>query len=338
MPLSLEVVPLARERDRSEWNARIAGATGESFALYHTTHWADRLADLLGFRPRYFQLCEDGQPRIALVGFTGWPEGGWRPQLRYALRLLTRGRRGFWWYGQPVVWGDPEPALVQHFVTSLKSYLEDHRLHFQSGQWSVRNEELLPSDWARHRWATLKIDLEPSLDELKRNLKPAARKEIRKSEERGVTVERLTDPAAIQAYGRFAVECARARDNQSVEASHFLSAWQFLRSSPFFYETFVARHNGEPIAGLSVWGDQRTVMEMGSFQSQRGFDEKLGGPDLIKWRIIEWAQAASIRYFDLAGISPAPTSPKEENIRRFKEKWGGTYSEYLILSGATAQR
>jgi len=40
-------------------------------------------------------------------------------------------------------------------------------------------------------------------------------------------------------------------------------------------ETFVAEKDGEPIAGLSVWGYKGIIAEVGSFQSERNSIEKL---------------------------------------------------------------
>jgi lipid II:glycine glycyltransferase (peptidoglycan interpeptide bridge formation enzyme) len=58
----------------------------------------------------------------------------------------------------------------------------------------------------------------------------------------------------------------------------------------------------------------------------------LFGPDLLKWSIMQWACEQGNVSFDLGGVNPEPVDEKELNIRRFKEKWSGAYSEYLLVS------
>ena len=111
----------------------------------------------------------------------------------------------------------------------------------------------------------------------------------------------------------------------------FETMWRHFRPNAVF-ETFVAEKSNVPIAGLSVWGYNGIIAELGSFQSEKGFVEKLYGSDLIKWEVLRWGSEQGYRAFDLAGISPKPQDAKERGIRQFKEKWGGQLKAYYTAS------
>ncbi len=197
-----------------------------------------------------------------------------------------------------------------------------------SGRWPGRKP--CPRSWRTRRWATLKLDLRPGPEALREGFKPAARKAIARAERDGITVRRIESLEELERYYRFAEDCSRRYGKRLYGFRDFSTIWELIRPVGVF-ETFAAEHRGETIAGLSVWGCGKSIGELGSFQSERSFREKLYGPDLVKWELIRWACAAGLESYDLAGINPQPASEKESGIRRFKEKWGGAWEEYLLV-------
>ena len=298
------------------------------------------MAALLGYKPIYFRVYDSQGLRACLIGFittiTKLSEGA--PMHRkirfYANRLASalQRRRNFIWNGQPVCIGTSNPQIYECLANAIEALLRDERLHLVRGEWPTTESDGIPSLWQKMPWATLQLDLRVSREKLNASLKPAARKEIRKAESKGIAVRRVESGADLERYISFAKDCAQRYDGKAVNAEDYRMCWRALRNKNIIFETFVAEIGADPVAGLSVWGTKHCIMEIGSFQAERSYLEKLPGPDLIKWRVIEWAQKCGIESFDLAGINPEPRSEKEANIRKFKEKWGGKRIDYLILS------
>jgi len=146
----------------------------------------------------------------------------------------------------------------------------------------------------------------------------------------GITVERISTPADLRSYYSFAKCCSRRYGTNDLLFEAFEIPWRCLRPTGIF-ETFLACYQNAPIAGLSVWGYGDQVMEIGSYQSQEGYQRKLQGPDLIKWEIIKWAKEQGVLEYDLAGVNPIAVTHKDRGIRQFKEKWGGRAMTYLMV-------
>ena len=316
------------------WNERVLASTSGSLQFYHSTHWADRLAELLGDVPVYASVYGGNEPVVMLLCFE---EAAWRRTgsglraLAAAVRRLLPPRRTFRWYGEPLLVGPADAAAYRLLADALSARLRESRRRLSAGQWPLALESTLPEDWQRRRWATLKVNLEQPLDVIRAGCRSAARKEVRKAEARGIEVRRVETLAELREYGDEAVRCAARYGKTNVSTADYLSLWRHCRRNGFIFETFTAYHERQFVAGLSVWGTPQAVAEFGSFQSAYAYQQKLSGPDLLKWRVIDWAKGQGVRVFDLSGVNPDPQTQKERDIRRFKEKWGGVLEEYLVV-------
>ena len=56
------------------------------------------------------------------------------------------------------------------------------------------------------------------------------------------------------------------------------------------------------------------------------------GQDLLKWRLMQWGREHGFRVYDLMGVNPHSTDPKERGIFQFKAKWGGDLVEFPVFS------
>jgi len=330
MSLSIDQL-IATNEPPAEWDVRLLQGTSGSLLLYHSTPWAIRIHELLGFTPTYFTLKENEKPHLMLIGFTTpTAQGKWAGIRRFKNRL--KGIRGcFSWYGQPVQLPGCNKSSWSALAKELTGFAKEKGFLITGGEWPITLSDTLENGWKSKKWATLKINLSSDVETLTKNLDRAARKEVRKAQEKGIVIHRVATIQEMEEYGRFAEECARRYGKGNVSKKDYLFCWNFLRSSTIIFETFAAFFNEKCIAGLSIWGTHSSVMELGSYQTEECFKEKLPGPDLLKWTIIEWAKSQGIKLYDLAGINPENPTQKEINIRRFKEKWGGEYSEYLLV-------
>jgi hypothetical protein len=324
----------------TEWDDFIFTGKAEPLHLYHTTSWAGRIVELLKFEAIYFVLIRDGIPCFALIGFI---DKGInlipREYAKNILRLIRRiaykfsiFRRPVSWFGQPIRFVDTDTTDYSQLGKKLQDYFDANHLMLGRGEWPIEQSAALPDKWIPKQWATYKINLQQNLDEIFQTFRSSAKKEIRKARTRGVTLRQVENLEELEEYYDFAKDCAKRYKKNLMGFDDFRTMWVYLRRGGHF-ETFVARYEGKIIAGLSVWADKYNSIEIGSFQSEDCYRLKLGGADAVKWAAIQWAKSAGLKQFDLAGVNPSPSDPKEAGIRSFKEKWSSDLHKYLIIKG-----
>lgn len=256
----------------------------------------------------------------------GYQERFWR-----LTRQLVSRERAFRWFDQPVLY-DANVGLDAYIalLDTMESFCKSSGLAVSSSPLPASIMNSLPAGWLRSEWATIVVDLRKNEEDLWRDLKKTARKAVRRARDDGIRVRKIESLDELRSYSEFASRCA-ARYGKKVYLVDFELSWDQLKPHAI-YETFVAEMDSEPIAGLSVWGYNGIISEFGSFQSELSYSQKLYGADLIKWEVILWAAKQGCRYYDLAGVSPHPKTEKEAGIRQFKEKWGGEYRPYALVS------
>ncbi len=171
-------------------------------------------------------------------------------------------------------------------------------------------------------WLTSVVDLAPDEDALRRSLKQAARKGIRKSQDAGLNVrlcESREDFIGVfcKAYNEDIDGAGASSDTLRDEAF-----WRANRSGS--YRFFVVEDSGGNVhAVLGTYNYNGLVTEITSGRTAFGKSSNLPAQDLLHWEAMLHHKRIGDRYFNLAGYSPNPVSEKEAGIRRFKEKWGG---------------
>ena len=291
----------------------------------------------MGHEPRYIAVRDELGRGVMLAIFRAAinSDDSLKGMLRkLAARIGIRPAETLLWYGHPVFTANSAVENDEIVLTALGQAIEKMRnaagLGIGSGRWPLQHSTL-PSNWSTRTWGTYRLDLRRSPEAIFRNFKSSAHKAIRRAERDQISVRQIETLDELRTYYRFAEECSQRYGKMLLGFDDFATMWKYLRPAGIF-ETFVAEHESKMIAGLSVWGAGGNICEIGSFQSQEAFEKKLFGPDLLKWRIIQWACERGYNSFDLGGVNPVPSDEKERNIRRFKEKWAGEYSEYLIVS------
>ena len=183
-------------------------------------------------------------------------------------------------------------------------------------------------EFKKKQWSTYLIDLEKTKEELFENLsKHNARKNIERSIERGVAIEEITKKN-IEEYFSL-LNSARLSSGIKGQIEEFYDLWNNLGKLGF--GGFLARKDGIPLGGLTFSSFNSYINEWGVARSQKDFNEKLYSQDLIKWKIIEWGLENKMKWYDLSGFNPNPTSKKEEGIMQYKKKWGGLKKDYWII-------
>jgi len=179
--------------------------------------------------------------------------------------------------------------------------------------------------FSARRWATFLVDLTNDEEILRSKLNKAARKNLRRCDALGVTVCELTGDGAAIEYGRHYASI-EAQSGRHAPEPHPIFDEPNLRK---VYRYYVATDTcGSVLGCLAMYTMNGMATEIASTLSKTAFTQKIPAQDALHWHLLCEAKKMGCKYFDLAGVNPNPKTPKEEGLRRFKEKWGGDYVEY----------
>jgi lipid II:glycine glycyltransferase (peptidoglycan interpeptide bridge formation enzyme) len=176
-------------------------------------------------------------------------------------------------------------------------------------------------------WATYLVDLTPEEDDLFKSLKHASRKCINKCNHMGLKVTKIRSFEELEE--RFWKPYVHAEAYFGRKANYVKrETWDEDREKSYHYY-IVEDQQGEVLAVLGMYIFNGVATEIASTLMPKAYEEKIPAQDLIHWEMMLEAKRLGASIFDMAGVNPNPTTAKEEGIRRFKEKWGGRYTEYF---------
>jgi len=175
------------------------------------------------------------------------------------------------------------------------------------------------------RWSTFLINLSEEQDSLWKKIdKHSARKNIERSQRRGVRVREMTEKDLPDYYSL--LQETKRQVNWNIELEDVYSLWNCLKKTGF--TGFIATLNDIPVGGILVSFFNKYVNEWGVGRSELDTKSKLYSQDLLKWEVIKWGINNKFRYYDLTGVNPKSDTIKESGIFRYKKKWGGKFVEF----------
>lgn len=243
------------------------------------------------------------------------------------------------------VWYAPKgPSTVS--VSDLGALLEQLVLFARShGVFSLKIEPeldhsvdltLLIKKYGLHRtnpiqynYATVLLDLAPSLDDILKAFPQNGRHAIRRAERDGVIVKKVepTDENCRIMYDLFL---------ETAHDSHFaIRPFEYYRA---FYRRygkegalFFAYFEGKPVAGAfaMVLGQKSMYKDGASTRSRDAY----GASYLLQWHVIQWAKSHGSLQHDLAGAPPLARVHDQSHpfyhIGKFKRQFNKTVTEYV---------
>ena len=259
-------------------------------SVYQTVEYAEYCKQVLNRKPMFLKT-EDSQMLVTVKTGT--------------LRSLTGKNTYYWNYG-PVTWND-DYSLVDYMKYksgSIQGYLHP-----------------LSDCQTTDVWATFLIDL--SDDNILQNMdKHSAQNNIRRAEEKQVFVMKNIDDYFLL------FQAQRRRNGIELTRNDFDIFYNLI--TPLGLECFVAYWNYVPVGGIMVSSFNGWINEWGIARTDIDTKEKLYAQDLLKWKVIEWGKKNKFRYYDLTGVNPNPTTEKDKNLFRYKEKFGGNLIKYGV--------
>jgi lipid II:glycine glycyltransferase (peptidoglycan interpeptide bridge formation enzyme) len=170
---------------------------------------------------------------------------------------------------------------------------------------------------ADNTYRTLVLDLNPSLEELRKRLDPKWRNKLSGAEKNGLQVITGSGSGEYHAFcGIYNQMRKRKGFETTVDVNEFGSIQEALGESQRM-RILICEDQGVPIAGLvaSAMGDSAIYL-LGA-TSDDGLKSK--GAYLLHWTLIAWLKENGIRWYDLGGIDPE----KNPGVYSFKKGFSG---------------
>jgi len=231
----------------------------------------------------------------------------------------------FWSYGPIVLEASYEKQISQ----SLGEFLYSSKAKFRGSSHPFNSTFTLPSksNLISERMSTFIIDLKQDAKAIFSNTdKKSVQKNIKRAEERGVTVKEIKSEKELNSY--YDLQKKFREENNLVPYSKNDIVEGLIRLKKIGYMGFLAWYENFPIGAISFSTFNGYINESGIARSKIDTEKKLYSLELLRWKIIEWGIEHQCKVYDLSGFKTSNRSSKEEGIFRNKKKWGGEQYDY----------
>jgi lipid II:glycine glycyltransferase (peptidoglycan interpeptide bridge formation enzyme) len=172
-------------------------------------------------------------------------------------------------------------------------------------------------------YRTVRLDLTPSLQELRRRLSPKWRNKLNGAERNALTIR---EGASADLYDEFMTAyqemMARKKFDTTVDVAEFKEI-QTQLPDKFKMQVFLCENDGKILNALVVSAIGDTAVYLLGATSDEGL--KLKGAYLLQWRAIQWLKERGCRWYDLGGIDPV----QNPGVYEFKSGFSGEETSQL---------
>jgi lipid II:glycine glycyltransferase (peptidoglycan interpeptide bridge formation enzyme) len=272
---------------------------------------------------------------------------GWQPR-RYVYELKD-GRKvaaqwlvrhvpviGAVWYCPkgPGVTGTDDYAEVVRQTKAAKlrgvlGRLESEVLADDVGPDSMKKLGLVRANRDPGSKATVFIDLSGGEEAVLAGFNQSARRNIRKAQAAGVTVEPVEPGEANLSTMYDLMEATEARAHYGLRSRGYFMDYWAAQTAAGQAQVFLAKHEDEVLAGIFVTmvGNRAWYKDGGSFDRKR----ELAAPYLMQWEVMRWLMAHGITSYDLMGVPNRDQVGKgdvRDGLYEFKRKFNPEITEF----------
>lgn len=184
----------------------------------------------------------------------------------------------------------------------------------------------------KHHYQTIRLDLSPSMSELRKNLRPSWRRHLNAADKKNFTV---TECKSEEFFRKFITLYNEMYSRKKI-VDYNPSMKKYLSIQKGLPENLKmliinCELEGELIAShaISAMGD--TGMYFFGATSDRAIRENLRGAYLLHWRAIQWLKNQGYRWYDLRGYNPKLFP----GVSRFKDGFNGNIIRYAEFTAGT---
>lgn len=171
------------------------------------------------------------------------------------------------------------------------------------------------------------LDLQPTEEELLKNMKQKTRYNIRLAEKKGVVVKEMSTDEGFEIFSKLYFEtCARQKYHGHTPTYHKI-VWDSLKQN--IAKILIAFYENEPLAAyeLFLFKDRWYYPYGGSSDKHRN----LMAANLLMWEAVRLGKRLGAKTFDMWGSLPPDFSETDPwaGFTRFKEGYGTRYVEFI---------
>lgn len=166
-------------------------------------------------------------------------------------------------------------------------------------------------------YRTLRIDLSPSLEELRKNFVPRWRTSLNRSERNSLTVLEGTEDRFFEIFKGLSKECQEKKNFVSMLDVDLLRRAQVSLPEPMKLFFVVACHEDQPVCAAAYAIVGETAVYILGATGIKGYD--VNAAYLVQWRVLQRLKALGARYYDLGGVDPDGNA----GVYRFKAGLAG---------------
>jgi CelD/BcsL family acetyltransferase involved in cellulose biosynthesis len=290
-------------RETPSWDRFVAACPDGT--VFHTSAWAEVLAETYSYEPRYFAAVNDSGDIVAGV-----------PTMLVKSRITGRRMIGLPFSDAcaPLLEGGEDDGRV------LDALLEDYRaqgcayIELRGGS----SEGLAERGFRSFAFLRHEISLEPPLDEIESGFSSAKRRARNRALNEGLAVVKSTALEDMRALYGLYVSTRRKHGLPPAPFSFFENIQRFLIDRGMGCLLLAKWQEKTVAADLLLWHNSRLFYKFNVWDTR--FQE-LRPNDLLLWEAIRLGKELSLTGFDLGRCEF-----ENEGLRRFKKGWGGQES------------
>lgn len=217
------------------------------------------------------------------------------------------------------------PFAKQHGVVSIK--IEPELPHDTDMSPLIERFGLTKTTPVQYNYATVVVDLSPSLDEILMSFTQKGRHAVRRAERDGVVVRRV-EPSDEHCRTMYELLLETGR-GAGFPVRHFEYYRDFYQAYGDNGGLFFAYVDDVPVAGAfaMVQGEKSMYKDGASVRDRPAY----GASHLLQWHVIQWAKARGSLSHDLAGAPPIASVHDKTHpfyaIGRFKRQFNDAITE-----------
>ena len=192
----------------------------------------------------------------------------------------------------------------------------------------IHDEGLLESDFELAPRATVRVPLQPPIEDILKGMKSHTRYQFRKGERRGLTA-RMAGKEELKTFYRLLEQTARRQDFSPYPLAYFEEMWGAFEKNGQIQLIFVDYEN-EPVCAQLMIAFGNTVVAKNC--GWTGEHRKLSPMYFMDWESIKWAKENGFAYYDFEGIKPEAAAELKAG-RPLPEKFHQTPTFYKLRFG-----
>lgn len=328
-------IDVGKEPD-SEWNKRLLDS--KLGTIYQTKEYGAYVESQLKSKPIYLKfytnngeivsqllLFQSFKGRGKLAEFFG--RGFVYSAVAKASALLPKYTN--WIFG-PVIFNTTYNSEISE---SLGNLLISWKGQFSGSTHPLNNDFNFDKkfNFQKNESGTFIIDLKQDLQKILDNAdKNSVKKNIKRAQERGVTISEISSNEDLLTYHRLLFTHRKENDLLPYSVDDIVNGFNVMKSVG--QKGFLAWHDKIPVGGIFISSFNNYINEWGIARSKIDTEKKLYSLDLLRWNIITWGKENHCNYYDLSGVKLSRITPKDESLFRNKEKWRGNLVIYPVFS------